>query len=152
KAAREVAADMLLQCVAGHEMVATPIIPGYEILGKLGRGGMGVVYKARQIRLNRIVAIKMVLAGAHAEPSELMRFRTETEAIARLQHANIVQVFEAGEQQGCPYFTMEFVEGGSLAQRIAGKPQPARVAALVVETLARAVHFAHQHGVLHRDL
>jgi ABC-type amino acid transport substrate-binding protein len=131
---------------------SAPLIQGYEILEELGRGGMGVVYKAHQISLNRVVALKMVLAGAHASPEELARFRREAEAAAQLQHPNIVQVYEIGEQNGCPYFSLEFVDGGSLTQRLHRTPQPARSSAQLVETLARAVHAAHQHGTIHRDL
>jgi serine/threonine protein kinase len=127
-------------------------VPGYEILGELGRGGMGVVYKARQIKLNRVVALKMILAGGHAGSAELARFRTDAEAIARLQHVNIVQVHEIGEHEGKPYFSLEFCAGGSLAQKINGTPWRAEDAARVVETLARAMEAAHQKGVIHRDL
>ncbi len=129
-----------------------PAVPGYEILGILGRGGMGVVYQARQIRLKRFVALKMILAGAHAGAEELARFRTEAEAVARLQHPNIVQIYEVGEQDGRPYFSLEFVDGGSLAQKLVGTPLPARQAAGLVETLARAMHAAHERGIVHRDL
>jgi WD40 repeat protein len=129
-----------------------PSLPGYEILGELGRGGMGVVYKARQVGLQRPVALKMILAGAHAGPQELARFRREAEAVAQLQHPHIVQIYEVGEQEGRPYFSLEFVNGGSLAQKLAGKPRPARQAAQLVRTLARAVHAAHQRGIIHRDL
>ncbi len=127
-------------------------IPGYQVLGELGRGGMGVVYKARQIKLNRIVALKMILAGGHAGKSELIRFRTEAEAIARLQHPNIVQVHEVSEHAAVPYFSLEFCAGGSLAQKIAGTPWRAQNAARMVETLSRAMAAAHQKGVIHRDL
>jgi ABC-type amino acid transport substrate-binding protein len=113
---------------------------------------MAVVFKARQLSLNRVVAVKMILAGAHASPLELVRFRREAEAAAQLQHPNIVQIYEVGDQDGFPYFSLEFVDGGSLAQRLQGVPQPARWAAQVTETLARAVEVAHQHGVVHRDL
>jgi serine/threonine protein kinase len=129
-----------------------PAVPGYEILGELGRGGMGVVYKARQIGLHRTVALKMVLAGNHTRRKELARFRAEAAVIARLQHPNIVQIHDVGEAAGRPYFALEFVAGGSLAQHLQGTPQPARPAAQLVETLARAVHAAHANGVIHRDL
>jgi hypothetical protein len=127
-------------------------VPGYEILGELGRGGMGVVYRARQIRLNRQVALKMILAGAHAGPEELARFITEAEAAARLQHPNIVQIYEVGEHDGLPYFSLEFCAGGSLAAKLNGKPLPPAQAAQRVEALARAMHAAHQAGIIHRDL
>jgi serine/threonine protein kinase len=126
--------------------------PGYEILEELGRGGMGVVYKARQLGLNRVVALKMILAGSHAGGAELARFRGEAEAAARLRHPNIVQIYDTGEADGRPYFSLEFVDGGSLAQRLDGTPRPAREAANLVETLARAVQAAHQEGIIHRDL
>jgi hypothetical protein len=129
-----------------------PAVPGYEILGELGRGGMGVVYQARQVSLQRTVALKMVLNGAHVSPKELARFRAEAGVIARLQHPNIVQIYDVGEAAGRPYFVLELVEGGSLAQHLHGRPQPMRAAAQMVETLARAVHAAHANGVVHRDL
>jgi hypothetical protein len=113
---------------------------------------MGVVYRARQAGLNRIVALKMVLASAHAGPDDLARFRSEAEAVARLQHPNIVQIYEVGEQDGCPFFSLEFVDGGTLAQKLQGRPLPPRPAAQLAETLARAVQHAHGHGVIHRDL
>jgi serine/threonine-protein kinase len=129
-----------------------PLVAGYKILGELGRGGMGVVYKARQRGLNRIVALKMVLAGAHADAQHLARFQIEAEAVARLQHPNIVQIYEVGEQDGLPFFSLEFVDGGALDRKLGGKPQPPRVAAQLCATLARAMHFAHEHGIIHRDL
>jgi tetratricopeptide (TPR) repeat protein len=129
-----------------------PILPGYEILGELGRGGMGVVYQARQKGLNRLVALKMIRAGAEAGPQELARFKVEAEAAARLQHPHIVQIHEVGETDGRPFFCLEYVPGGSLAQQLDGTPWPARQAAALLETLARAAHHAHQHGVVHRDL
>src|SRR5262245_4839040 len=113
---------------------------------------MGIVYKARHLRLNRTVALKMLLAGAYAGPAERERFLREAEAIAGLRHANLVQVHDAGEHDGRPYFTMEYVEGGSLAQKLAGTPQPVRQAAALVATLAEAVQVAHQGGIVHRDL
>src|SRR5262245_53813875 len=117
-----------------------PRISGYEILEVIGHGGMGVVYKARHLKLNRLVALKMIRAGAHAEPEQLARFRAEAEAVARLHHPNIVQIFEIGDHDGLPFFALELVEGGSLAQRLAGTPQSPAQAAQLVETLARAVH------------
>jgi serine/threonine protein kinase len=129
-----------------------PSVPGYEILGELGRGGMGVVYQAWQIGLQRIVALKMVLTGNQAGPKYLARFRAEAEAIGRLQHPNIVQIYDVGEAAGRPYFVLEYVAGGTLAHYLQGKPQPVHAAARLVQTLARAVHAAHAHGVIHRDL
>ena len=129
-----------------------PRIRGYEVQGVLGRGGMGVVYKAWHLRLNRPVALKMLLAGPYARPEELERFLREAEAVAGLRHPNIVQVYDVGDLDGRPYFTMEFVEGGSLAQKLAGTPQPAGQAAALVATLAEAVQVAHQSGIVHRDL
>jgi serine/threonine protein kinase len=129
-----------------------PTLAGYEILEELGRGGMGVVYKARQIGLKRLVALKMILAGPHAAPQQVARFRSEAEAVARLRHPNIVHIYEVGEQGGYPYFSMEFIDGGSLARKLAGTPLPARPAAELAETLARAMHTAHQQGIVHRDL
>ncbi len=129
-----------------------PTVPGYELLGELGRGGMGVVYKARQINLNRIVALKMILAGAHAGSVELARFRLEAEAVAQLEHPHIVQVHEIGEQSGLPYFSLEFIAGGTLDRKMGGLPQSPDRAAEVVQTLAQTMYFAHRRGVVHRDL
>jgi WD40 repeat protein/serine/threonine protein kinase len=129
-----------------------PVVPGYEVLEELGRGGMGVVYKARQVQLNRLVALKMILAGVHADRHELARFRAEAEAVARLQHPGIVQVFEVGEHDGHPFLALEFVGGGSLAEQLSGEPWPAHRAAPLLIPLARAVQHAHQQGVIHRDL
>jgi formylglycine-generating enzyme required for sulfatase activity/tRNA A-37 threonylcarbamoyl transferase component Bud32 len=129
-----------------------PQVAGYEIEEVLGRGGMGVVYKARQLKANRTVALKMLLAGAHAGAEELARFRTEAEAAARLQHPGIVQVFEVGEHAGLPFFSLEFCPGGSLQCKLGSSPLPARQAAELAEELARAVQAAHDAGVLHRDL
>jgi WD40 repeat protein len=126
--------------------------PGYEILGELGRGGMGVVYRARQAGLGRLVALKMVLAGGHAGPADLARFRVEAEAVARLQHPHIVQIHEVGEQGGLPFFSLEFCPGGSLAEQLDGTPWPPDRAAELVRKLAGAVEHAHRHGVVHRDL
>jgi WD40 repeat protein len=127
-------------------------IPGYEVLAELGRGGMGVVYRARQTAADRVVAVKMILSGALAGEEERRRFRTEVAAAARLQHPNVVQLFEVGEACGCPFFSLEFVEGGSLAGRLDGTPWDGRQAAALVGCLAEAIHAAHQLGVVHRDL
>jgi serine/threonine protein kinase len=113
---------------------------------------MGVVYKARQLGLHRTVALKMIRSGIHTDPKDLARFRAEAAVIARLQHPNIVQIHDVGEVESRPYLVLEFVAGGSLAQHLQGTPQPARPAAQLVETLARAVHAAHANGVIHRDL
>ena len=127
-------------------------VAGYEILRELGRGGMGVVYQARQAGLNRIVALKLILAGAHAGSKDRERFRREVEAAARLDHPGIVRVFEVGEAEGRPYCAMEFVEGGSLVDGLTGFPWPWRSAARFVARLARAAHHAHERGIVHRDL
>jgi serine/threonine-protein kinase len=129
-----------------------PAVPGYKLLKELGRGGMGVVYWAWQQSVNRTVALKMLRAEACAGSEELARFRTEAEAVGRLGHPNIVQVYEVGAHAGRPYLAMEYVDGGSLDQQLAGTPLPARLAAQLTETLARAMHYAHQRGVVHRDL
>src|SRR5262249_5885610 len=118
----------------------------------LGRGGMGVVYQARHLRLNRPVALKMMLGGAYAGPQERARFQREAEAGAGLRHENIVRVSDVGGHEGPPHFTMESVEGGSRAQQIRGGPQPARQAAALAATLAGAAQAAHACGVVHRDL
>ena len=129
-----------------------PSVPGYEILGELGRGGMGVVYQARQLGFNRIVALKMILSGSHACAEERERFHIEAQAVARLQHPNIVQVHEVGEHEGKPFFSMEFCPGGELDRKLNATPLPPAEAAALVETLAQAVHHAHERGVVHRDL
>ena len=134
------------------DAVADLVMPGYEILGVLGRGGMGVVYKARQVKTNRVVALKMILGSRHADAVEKARFQIEVEAIARLQHPNIVQLHEAGEHDGQPYFSLEFCDGGSLDRKLNGQPLPPTEAAALVETLARAIQSAHARGVVHRDL
>jgi WD40 repeat protein len=129
-----------------------PQVVGYDILKELGRGGMGVVYMARQRNPERIVALKMILPGRQPQPDELARFRREVESLAALQHPNLVTIYEVGEHLGLPYFSLEYVPGGSLEEWIDGRPQPPRVAAELVETLARAIHAAHVHGIIHRDL
>jgi tetratricopeptide (TPR) repeat protein len=128
------------------------VIGDYEILGELGRGGMGVVYQARQVPLNRLVALKMVLAGEHAGPEDLARFLAEAEVVAALQHPHIVQIFEVGRHAGLPFFALEYLEGGSLKDKLRGAPLPPREAAQLVQTLAGAVQAAHERGIIHRDL
>ncbi len=135
-----------------HPSAELPRIPGYEVEAVLGRGGMGVVFKAWHLRLHRPVALKMLLAGAYAGRGERERFLREAEAEACLNHPHIVQVYDVGEYDGRLYFTMEYVEGGNLAQRLLGTPQPARQAAALLATLAEAVQVAHQGGIVHRDL
>jgi hypothetical protein len=129
-----------------------PAVPGYELLQELGGGAMGVVYWAWRSSLTRTVAVKMIRAGADARPQELARFRVEAEAVSRLEHPHIVQVYEVGQVGNCPYLALEYVDGGSLARRLAGTPLPARQAARLLELLARAVQYAHHRGVVHRDL
>jgi WD40 repeat protein len=124
----------------------------YELLEEIGRGGMGVVYRARHVLLDREVALKMILAGGHAGSDEHARFLAEAVAVARLQHPGIVQIHEIGEHEGRPYFSMELVEGGSLHQKCTGRLLAPRDSAARIEQLARAVHYAHEHGILHRDL
>jgi formylglycine-generating enzyme required for sulfatase activity len=129
-----------------------PEVPGYEILGILGHGGMGLVYRARQLKANRLVALKMIRAIEHATPQDRLRFQIETEAVARLQHPHIVQLYEVGEVRGQPFFSLEFCDGGTLTEEQKKKPLSPREAAELMETLARAMHYAHLRGVVHRDL
>ena len=130
----------------GERSTPLPAIDGYEILDELGRGGMGIVYKARDRRLNRVVAIKTSPRPAYAPPAQLGRFLAEAEVIARLRHPNIIPIHAVGEQDGRPYFSLEFAEGGNLAERLARGPITGRQAAELVETLARAVDAAHRPG------
>src|SRR5262249_27392424 len=127
-------------------------VPGYDLLGVLGQGGMGVVYRARQVGLGRGVALKMLAAGAHAPPEALARVRTEAGGGGRPRPPNIVQIYEVGQAPVGPFLVLEYVEGGSLADRLRQGPLPARAAAELVRTLALAVQHAHAEGVLHRDL
>jgi serine/threonine-protein kinase len=135
----------------GPPPAGLPQVPGYEVEAVLGQGGMGVVYKARHLALKRTVALKM-LAGGNALPADRARFKTEAEAVARLQHPNIIQIHEVGEAGGVPFFALEFVEGGSLARRLAGRVLPPRDAAHLVGALAEAMHLAHSRNLVHRDL
>jgi tetratricopeptide (TPR) repeat protein/tRNA A-37 threonylcarbamoyl transferase component Bud32 len=137
---------------AGPGVPAGPAVPGYEVLGELGRGGMSVVYKARQVKPSRAVALKMILQPAYADAEKRRRLEAEAEAIARLRHPNIVQIHEVGEHEGLPYLSLEYCPGGSLADKLDGTPWEARPAAALAEALARAVHAAHQAQVVHRDL
>jgi WD40 repeat protein len=131
---------------------AWPHIPGYEILGVLGQGGMGVVYQARQIRLDRVVALKVIRHGQNADPEQRRRFQAEARAVGQLQHPHIVRVFEVGEHQGLPYFSLEVCPGGTLGRKLADTSPAAPQAAVLVEKLAAAMHAAHEAGILHRDL
>ncbi len=124
----------------------------YEVLELLGQGGMGIVYKAKQSNLDRTVALKVILGGLHAPPDNLQRFRTEAEAVARLQHPNVVQIYEVGEHEGHSYFSLEYVEGGTLADKIRTTSLTCREATNLVQTLASAMHVVHDHGLIHRDL
>jgi serine/threonine-protein kinase len=133
-------------------LLTLPQINGYDVECVLGQGGMGVVYRARHLKLDRAVAIKMLRYGAYAGPHDLARFLREAKSAAGLRHPNIVQVYDVGDVDGRPYFTMEFLGGGNLAQKIAGQPQPALQAGEIVAALADAVEAAHQSGIIHRDL
>jgi serine/threonine protein kinase/lipoprotein NlpI len=130
----------------------SPVISGYELLDKLGEGGMGVVFRARQVGLNRFVAVKMIRGGSQARPEHFSRFRTEAEAVGRLRHPNILQIHDIGEAEGLPFVSLELLEGGSLADRLDGTPCPGNQSAELVATLASAVQVAHEAGIVHRDL
>ena len=129
-----------------------PAVSGYEVLERLGHGGMGVVYKARHVGLNRLVALKMIRGGSQAKPEFFKRFSTEAETIARLRHPHILQIYDIGEAGGLPYVALELLEGGGLDDRLAGTPLPGGSAAELVVTLAKAVQVAHDAGIIHRDL
>ncbi len=137
---------------AGEAGSRLPRIASYDLLDVLGEGGMGVVYRARQRGLNRLVAVKMIRGAGRGRPGLLARIRIEAEAVARLHHPNIIQIFEIGEADGEPFVSLELLEGGSLEDRLAGTPQPGRDSALLLITLARAVQVAHDAGIVHRDL
>ena len=134
------------------DLLHSALFPDYEILGLIGRGGMGVVYRARQLCLGRDVALKVLRSGLHAGPEERLRFRIEVESVAQLCHPNIVQVHEVGEQDGFPFCALEYVEGGSLAEKLAAAPLSAKEAARLMEKIARAIQAAHERGIIHRDL
>lgn len=127
-------------------------LPGYEIQGELGRGGMGVVYLARQKGIERPVALKMIISGAHAGREALARFEAEARAVGRFQHENIVRIYEIGEHEGLPYFSLEFVDGPTLSDKLREHPLAFRDAAVLTQAVAQAVDYAHMHGVIHRDL
>jgi WD40 repeat protein/serine/threonine protein kinase len=146
------AATLPTNDLSGSAAEALPQVEGYRLLGVLGRGGMGMVYQAEQLGLKRLIALKMIREHIVADAGIRARFRTEGHAVARLQHPNIVQIFEVGEANGRPYYSLEYLPGGSLADKLAGMPQPPRHSAELVELTARAVHFAHEHGIVHRDL
>ena len=137
-------------------LVTTPIadihFPGFEIESKLGEGGMGIVYCARELKLNRRVALKVLLSGRAALPTELERFQVEAESVAKLRHENIVQIYQVGEFEGVPFFAMELIDGPNLEAYTKAKPIGDRKSAALVETLASTLHHAHQHGIVHRDI
>ena len=137
---------------ADGESSTAPMLGEYELLGEIGRGGMGVVYKARELGLNRLVALKMVLPEALPTEADLQRFSLEASAVATLKHPHIVAVHRVGQLDNRPYFTMDLIDGPSLAQSLTHGPLPGRAAARYVAAIARAIHHAHQHGILHRDL
>src|SRR5262245_50408862 len=136
----------------GLPTAGLPQVPGYEVEAVLGHGGMGVVYRARQLGAQRLVALKMIRAVEHASPTERLRFQIETEAVARLQHPHIVQLYEVGEVGGQPFFSLEFCDGGTLTEHLTKQRPTPRESAQLIETLARAMHYAHLRGVVHRDL
>jgi len=149
--------EMLVPDPAGNRGAATPrsklrYFGDYELLEEIARGGGGVVYRARQLSLNRVVAVKMLPLSRQAEPEFILRFKAEAEAAANLQHPNIVAIHEVGEHEGQHYFSMDYVEGKNLARRTESKPLPPELAAIYLRTIAEAIHYAHQRGVLHRDL
>ena len=141
----------------GSALLATSVsrpelVAGFEILSELGHGGMGIVYKARHLRLKRLVALKVIRYDRHSNPEDLARFQIEAEVVARLNHPNIVRIYEIGKAGGVPFVALELLEGGTLKDRLAGTPQPLRETAQILSTLARAVYAAHGAGVLHRDI
>ncbi len=150
--------DLLLGNGTGTDSKLGPILLAarrlgdYELLEEIARGGMGVVYRARQVSLDRVVAVKVIVSGQFASREQALRFQMEAEAAARLQHPHIVRIHETGEHEGQPYFSMDYVGGGNLASLVRLGPISVRRAATLVQTLAQAMHYAHEQGVLHRDL
>jgi serine/threonine protein kinase len=141
-----------LQSTDGSVELRPPCIPGYEIISILGRGGVGVVYKARQMETDRVVALKVLRAGSHAGEMELSRFRTEYAAVAKVQHPNVIQIYEVGEHEGVPYLAAEYIDGGDLHKWLAGRVLPVSAAVRLAYTLARAVGEAHRQRIVHRDI
>ena len=136
----------------GEEAALPRAFGDYVLVDEIGRGGMGVIYRARHLPLNRIVAVKMILHGPFANPAFVKRFRAEAEAVATLQHPHIVAIHEVGERDGCHFFSMDLVEGRNLAELVREHPLPAAVSARYLKAIAEAIEFAHQRGILHRDL
>jgi serine/threonine protein kinase/Tfp pilus assembly protein PilF len=136
----------------GESPERMPTVPGYELTAQIGRGGMGVVYLGRQLGLGRVVAVKTIPSYASAQPEILARFQAEAEAAARLQHPHIVQIYEVGAYEGIPFFSMEYVRGGNLAERIRHRPMAPQAAAELLEQVAQSIHYAHTQGIIHRDL
>lgn len=145
-------ADSSVASAASSPAGVTRCFGDYELLEEIARGGMGIVFKARQVKLDRLVAVKMILAGQFASREQALRFRVEAEAAARLLHPNIVSIHETGEFDGQLYFSMDYVDGGNLGALVREKPLPAKRAAGYVKTIAGAIHHAHEQGILHRDL
>jgi serine/threonine protein kinase len=141
-----------LECAGKSEGAELPVVPGYQVLGLLGKGGMGIVYKAWQTSQQRLVALKMILAQEWAGPNDVKRFHTEAQAIARLEHPNIVRIYEVGDHAGSLYLALEFMAGGNLGRKMGGKPMSPCHAAQVIKTLARALQHVHERGIIHRDL
>src|SRR5213594_4685814 len=138
--------------LAGPGTVVLARFGDYELLDEIARGGMGIVYRARQVSLNRVVALKMILSGQFASKQEVLRFRVEAEAAANLRHPNIVAIYETGEHQGQHFFSMEYVAGPNLSQLVGNRPLNAQLAARYTLAIARAIHYAHGQNTLHRDL